>query len=145
MAAEISATTIFCDDIRQEVNNKASLIGCYGSRMLLENIPAVLPRLCAAAYIKIRPGVAVGSIAVRALLGAETIASFALPDAVQSIETLRASGQGSDDGCVTLSAFMVLSPFMLSEPSTLRIMIDVDGAQITAGMLGIKKPDSPIL
>jgi hypothetical protein len=40
------AYTIFCDDIRAEVGNKLSLMGCYDSVMLVSQFPITLPKLC---------------------------------------------------------------------------------------------------
>jgi hypothetical protein len=34
---EPSGFAVFCDDIRQEVGGKVSLIGCYGAEMLVED------------------------------------------------------------------------------------------------------------
>lgn len=36
----------FCDDIRQEISGKVSLIGLYGSHMFVDGFPVRLPRLC---------------------------------------------------------------------------------------------------
>lgn len=38
--------TVFCDDIREEVGNKRSLMGIYHSEMFVHDFPTVLPRLC---------------------------------------------------------------------------------------------------
>jgi hypothetical protein len=42
-----SGYTVFCDDIRQEVGNKMSMMGVYSSALLTpEPFPIVLPKLC---------------------------------------------------------------------------------------------------
>ena len=43
--------TLWCDDIRQEVGNKPSLMGVYNGELVMPTLPSVLPRL--AAYITI--------------------------------------------------------------------------------------------
>ncbi len=49
--------TIICDDIREEVNNKLSFIGVYGSNILVSKIPFVFPKLCfITSYKNIREG-----------------------------------------------------------------------------------------
>lgn len=40
------AMSTFCDDIRQEVSGKVSLIGTYGSHMYVDGFPVRLPKLC---------------------------------------------------------------------------------------------------
>lgn len=43
---------LVCDDIRNEVGNKASYIGVYGNRILIRNFPYTFPKLCFAICIK---------------------------------------------------------------------------------------------
>jgi hypothetical protein len=38
--------TILCDDIRQEIGNKISLMGIYGRDIVVPQIPFVFPKLC---------------------------------------------------------------------------------------------------
>ncbi|HOQ43538.1 MAG TPA: hypothetical protein PK178_15360 [Smithellaceae bacterium] len=38
--------TILCDDIRQEIGNKISLMGIYSKEIVVPSIPFVFPRLC---------------------------------------------------------------------------------------------------
>lgn len=49
------AFALFCDDIRQEISNKVSLIGIYGSHMLVSEMPAKLPKLCVHFQIELEP------------------------------------------------------------------------------------------
>lgn len=39
-------SVLFCDDIRHEVSGKISLIGVYGSHLIVNEFPAVLTKLC---------------------------------------------------------------------------------------------------
>jgi hypothetical protein len=46
--------TIFCDDIRQEVNGKLTLVGCYGSELHIIGVyPAELPAFAALINIRV--------------------------------------------------------------------------------------------
>ena len=38
--------SLYCDDIRQEVGGKVSLMGIYTGMMYLPEMPALLPRIC---------------------------------------------------------------------------------------------------
>src|SRR5437867_1978542 len=38
-------TSLLCDDVRQELGNKLSLMGVYGDSIIVPEVPAVLPRL----------------------------------------------------------------------------------------------------
>ena len=37
--------TILCDDVRNEVGNKRSIIGLYRGNMIFQSVPAVLPQI----------------------------------------------------------------------------------------------------
>jgi len=37
--------SIVCDDIREEINNKVSLMGVYGKEIIFNQLPAILPKL----------------------------------------------------------------------------------------------------
>lgn len=41
---------LYCDDVRVEVGNKLTLVGCYGADLLLNSYPIVLPKL--AVYVR---------------------------------------------------------------------------------------------
>lgn len=46
-----------CDDIRQEVGNKISLIGIYPGNVMFMSIPSVIPKLCFhLVFSQLRPG-----------------------------------------------------------------------------------------
>ncbi len=39
-------TVLICDDVRNELGNKLSIMGIYGPELWLGKIPAVMPKLC---------------------------------------------------------------------------------------------------
>jgi hypothetical protein len=41
-----SLFAIFCDDVRLEVGNKLSYMGCYTGSMIVRQLPLLLPKLC---------------------------------------------------------------------------------------------------
>ena len=56
MTAEPYGIAVFCDDIRQEINGKLTLVGCYGPELrILGTYPTVLPILAAQVNIRV-PG-----------------------------------------------------------------------------------------
>lgn len=44
---EVNFHGMFCDDIRHEVGNKITLVGCYGNELFFNEKLRALPRLCA--------------------------------------------------------------------------------------------------
>lgn len=47
---------LFCDDVRNEVGNKLSLMGVYGQDLLLREFPTTLPKLCAVMLLDLPAG-----------------------------------------------------------------------------------------
>jgi hypothetical protein len=44
---QVIAHCIFCDDIRYELQSKVSIIGCYGSQLIVpQPFPFVMPKFC---------------------------------------------------------------------------------------------------
>ena len=41
----------YCDDIRQEVGGKLTLVGVYNGSLLVPSFPVVLPKLCLALQV----------------------------------------------------------------------------------------------
>lgn len=39
-------TVLLCDDVRNELGNKLSIMGIYGPELWLGKLPAVMPKLC---------------------------------------------------------------------------------------------------
>jgi len=37
---------VFCDDIRHEIGNKFTLVGCYGKELYIQELPSKLNKLC---------------------------------------------------------------------------------------------------
>ena len=42
----------FCDDVRQEIGNKFSLMGCYGTDLYVPSFPITLPKLCVFVHVR---------------------------------------------------------------------------------------------
>ena len=38
--------SVLCDDIRSELGNKYSLMGIYPKNIVIQNFPAILPKIC---------------------------------------------------------------------------------------------------
>lgn len=69
MIDEPFGVTIFCDDIRFELNGKISLVGCYSTEILFHDpAPGVLPTFAALINVRIPIGIEYESIQVRAIL-----------------------------------------------------------------------------
>jgi hypothetical protein len=48
---------IICDDVRQEITGKTTIIGIYGSDIIIPQTPMVLPQLCLLTKWDIKSGI----------------------------------------------------------------------------------------
>src|SRR5208282_5784869 len=69
-----SLAAIFCDDIRQEVGNKLSYMGCYTGQMFVQAFPLALPKVCVAMHAVTPADNPFKQIKFRLLKGDEVIA-----------------------------------------------------------------------
>lgn len=114
----------FCDDVRQEIGNKISLIGCYGSELLVESLPAVLPKLCVQIKLltpKERP---LERAVLRALLNGESLGEIEIP--VLQLNTKINSFEDDDASRLTYGAIMTFSPFVIEKEGTLQLVAETE-------------------
>lgn len=129
-------TAIFCDDIRHEVGNKMSFMGCYQRELFVPAVPTELSKLCifATALTPIaRPFkslifrvVSDESVELARLdISAEAFAS--LPDVQDETATRK-----------QVSTALIFSPFIIEKPTSLRLMADTEEGEIIGPRLLIK-------
>lgn len=135
-SAERFITGIFCDDIRHEMGNKLSFMGCYQSVLLVPAMPAVLPKLCV--YVsawtpKLRPFKALTLRVVQD--DDKELARIDIP-----FEGLAESGQIQDETATrkTISTAIEFSPFVIEKLTTLRLMATTEEEEIIGPRLMIK-------
>ena len=132
MNAECVLVVQFCDDVRQEVGNKVSFMGCYGGELLVESLPGILPKLCAQVRLitpKERP---LERATLRAVLNDEQIAELELPVA-QLNATVRF--EDAESTRITYGAIMSFAPFVFDKEGSLRLEADTDSGLIKGGRL----------
>lgn len=134
-ARELTFSAIFCDDIRDEVGGKVTLVGVFSTHLLTPAFPIFIPRL----------GVFVRSAIPRGQEGIARIriekneailleAEFpATPD-----QNAEAWPTGVDSpSCTVVDAKMVLSPLQFDGPCTLRVVLTLNGKSYVAGKLHV--------
>lgn len=129
-------TAIFCDDIRQEVGNKFSYIGCYQGELIVQMTPAVLPKLCVFASISTPKERPFKSLMLRVVQDDKVeFARVEIPE-----EDLAKTNQ-IFDGTSTrknINTAIVFSPFAIEKPTMLRLMATTEEGEITGPRLLIK-------
>jgi len=134
VSAERFISFQFCDDIRQEVGNKFSLIGCYGTEILVSTIPAALPKLCSAIKIYTPVSRPFTKLTLRLLRGDSVVAELTFPP--ESLAVLPPLVEGAR--WLTIVGALVMAPFPVEEPCTLRVEAETEEGVIHGGSIWIK-------
>lgn len=137
MTEERFVTAQFCDDIRQEIGNKVSLMGCYGHSMVLGLLPTVLPRFCA--HIKVytpinRPFT---KLSVRLMREEEVLGEMQFPQETLAVEKPK-TYHIDHARWRTASAVITLSPFPIEKPCRLGVEADTEDGVLNGGSFWIE-------
>jgi hypothetical protein len=137
---------IVCDDVREELGNKRSLMGVYENAIVVDAFPAVIPRLCFVMKARTpadRPFESLtlvvkrdDEVMIRTELNAGHLAAIArqevppLPDGTR-LEPV--------DSAIRTTAVMVLSPMSFEEPCRLSFRAITESEELLGGSLAVTK------
>ncbi|MBL8446728.1 MAG: hypothetical protein JNJ44_04860 [Zoogloeaceae bacterium] len=140
MADDVVGVTTFCDDIRQERGNKYSLMGCYGHELILDEIPAILPRVCAHVVVSMPISALPENLTIRARIKDDVIGEVGVPpgDLAAILEKLEKQGL-NDASRINLQVVMGFSPLVVPGDIMLRILVETELGESGAGRLAIRK------
>lgn len=126
---------IFCDDIRQEMGNKVSFMGCYQGELFVPFVPLMLPKLCVQVTISTTVERPIKSLTVRLDQGANQLAAFevASDDFSRSIPPAPESATRW-----SASVGVMLAPFSITEPGELRVVVITEEGEMLGPRLRIK-------
>lgn len=153
MMSNPSGLTIFCDDIRQEVGGKYSLVGCYGGELVVvSDGKAILPKLCASINIRIPTDYEFQEITleITKTIGDNKQALFKTSISFEEIksnapENKRSEGVTTEENVLDLRMPWIISPFEVGEDCLLKVQAYIDGDCLKLGALKIslQSPNSP--
>lgn len=134
-------TAQFCDDIRHEVGNKYSLMGCYGNEMIVDKIPSVLPKLCAHVRIFTPASRPFEHLVIRAYMNDDLIAEIEMPVTEVSAD-LHQKAAASELGRVAFLAMMAFSPLAITESCKVRIEAETEDGIVHGSYIHIRERTS---
>ena len=129
-------TAIFCDDIRQEIGNKLSFMGCYQGELFVQTVPTALTKLCVFASILTPIKRPFKSLMLRVVHGDDVeLARIDIPE-----ESIAEKNQIFDETSTRriISTAIVFSPFVIENPTMLRLLATTEEGEITGPRLLIK-------
>jgi hypothetical protein len=125
----------FCDDVRQEIGNKFSLMGCYGTDLYVPTFPFTLPKLCCFVNVRTPAEQPFEQLTIRVVRGDETLSEL-----VANPEKL---GPGDDSPewarWLTMTGILVISPFRAIEPCRLRVQAETESGIVESGQFLIDR------
>lgn len=128
--------TIFCDDIRFEMGNKHSFMGVYQTHLFVQSFPATLPKLCAFSTIVTPHGQPLQKLSFRLIQDEQVIQEETFPADSIAVQPSPLEWAGENAVLILSSAF-VISPLVVSAPSTIRIEVETETRVIRGGGLRV--------
>ena len=124
----------YCDDIRHELGNKISLIGIYGADLLVQEVPAVIPKLCIYAQLYSELDKAFDDrVELKVTLGDELIATSVITPNASSLQPRQFQKIG---------AHIVIAPFLIDEECTLQVCAFYKNQEYKSSALKIRSQSS---
>ena len=129
--------TIFCDDIRHEIEGKISYIGVYNGTLFLPEFPATLPKLCLSITALTSPKQPFLKLKLRVLHDDTEIFTGELDENQLSEITGDSSANGADDW-LSLHSFVVFSPFSIETSGKIRVIVETEEGDLLGQCLKIE-------
>lgn len=129
-------TAIFCDDIRKEIANKLTFVGCYDSELLVQNAPAALPKLCVFATIHTPISRKIKWVTFRVVQGE----SKELVRMEISEEQLQTESPPVEPTATrqSISTALIFSPFLIDGDTSLCVFAETEEGETVGPRLRIK-------
>lgn len=147
MTEEAYGITVFCDDIRHEINGKITLVGCYASELNFSGPPpGVLPTFAALVNLRFPRGNTFETLnlSVTKVEDGETSEIFAAETRIAPEAFLENSDSAAGNaGEKVLSVVVPIqwTPLVFSAPALVRVRAKLDsGKEVRAGSLVINFP-----
>lgn len=134
--ADRTLTAVFCDDIRHELGNKMSFMGCYQGELIVPELPAVLAKLCVHAAMSTAQGAPFKALTLRVVQDDDIeLARLVVPP-----EGLEPAAQDMDPalGRTTVRTAIVFSPFSIEKPTAIRLRAITEDGEIVGPRLLIR-------
>lgn len=128
MTTYVHAT--YCDDIRQEVGGKITLVGIYAGQCLVPMIPCALPKLCVMINISATRADPITSAVITGAFAGSEVFSMEM-DEGQIAQIMAQSFSARPDGKHMMLVVMgVMSPFNVSASGKLTLKVIANGEEL---------------
>jgi hypothetical protein len=130
----------YCDDVRQEVGNKYSLMGCYADVMVVSPMPALLPRFCAMIRVQTPVERPLEKLVLRLMRDGVSLHEIEFPQS--DLLNLVKAPVGAKG--VSLATMFMISPFPIEAPCVLRVEAETEDGSLRGGILRITNSEGAL-
>ncbi len=131
------AHAVYCDDVRQEVGNKISLIGVYHGKLFLPQFPVVLPKLGIALWVRTPATKPFRKLGFRVLIGDNQLVNVPVDQSI--VDSYLSMEPTTDPEKISMfHTSLIMSPVPLDGPTTIRVRVDTEDEELKAGALEIE-------
>ncbi len=129
-------TALFCDDIRHEMGNKLSFMGCYQGELNVLSAPALLGKLCVYVSAWTPKEKPFKTLVFRIVQDDD----MELARLELAAEVLEEAAPVTDAGATrkTVSTAITFAPFFIEKPTSLRLLAITEEGEIVGPRLLIK-------
>lgn len=133
--------TIFCDDVRYEVDGKRSYIGVYtGSIIIFDQFPVTLPKFCFVLYLTQHKKNFVADATIKLLLPGEAVVTMDFKERSPG-STVAPAFEDDTISAVTIESAITAAMFRLEKPGEILVRADLAGKTIKMGRLQVVAGD----
>jgi hypothetical protein len=143
MTQPASVSAVYCDDIRNEVGGKLSLMGVYHNEMLFPTFPAVAPKLGVRIVLKFPfANMPKESLSIELFKDDDLIGNMtfdqkglaAIPAPAADLE------RPAEDLNLSMQVMFMFTPFQVDAPCKMRLLAFLDGVEVKGNGLRIRLP-----
>lgn len=140
MTDDRSLAITFCDDVRQELGNKFSLMGVYSMSLNVSSFPATLPKLCVNAVVSTPRKRPLSKAVLRVFRDDTMLVELAAPD--EALKQAR-NAAGGTSVRYTLTGVIALVPLQLDGPCQLHVQVETDDETLIGDSLPVLLEAAP--
>jgi hypothetical protein len=128
-APDFFGHTIFCDDIRFEVDGKATFVGAYPAGVLLvrSEFPITIPKFCFGMFFFQKKELFRSNVGLRIFLPGDTDEKPSIEAELQAPAEPPSVGHPMDGQYTMIGSNVVLSPFAIERPGRIKVRVLREG------------------
>lgn len=134
MTPNRSVIAQFCDDVRQEIGNKFSLMGCYGTDLYVPTFPITLPKLCVFVHVRTPREQPFERLTLRLVRGHEVLSEL-----VANPDKLNAGDTPEWARWLSMTGILAVTPFHAAGPCRLQVRAETESETLESGQFLVER------